>query len=53
MVCDDEKIFDAQRELIIAAYVAVQTIRLTFANHPAVRSHKVPGWLESAKVWTR
>ncbi|PPD03514.1 MAG: AAA family ATPase [Methylocystis sp.] len=49
----DEKIFERQRELIISAYAAMRTLRLMLANDPAVRSHKVPDWLQKANLWTR
>jgi hypothetical protein len=49
----DEKIFEAQQDAIISAYLAVQTLRLILANHPRARSHRVPRWLEEATIWTQ
>lgn len=49
----DDKFFEEQRQLIIEAYGALRTIRLILQNHPAVKDHKVPNWLQEAKFWTR
>jgi hypothetical protein len=49
----DQKFFRDQRDLIIEAYAAVRTIRLIFANHPAVRGHEVPDWLFKGEIWSR
>lgn len=49
----DEQIFETQREAIITAFGAVRTFRLMLANHPSARSHRVPEWLQSARIWTR
>ena len=49
----DEEICETQRETIISAYGAVRTLRLMIANHPKARSHKVPRWLQEAKIWTQ
>ena len=51
----DQKFFHLQRELIIAAYVAVRTLRLLFANHPLVSAAKIdiPDALYNGKIWKR
>jgi len=48
----DQKIFKEQRQLAMRAYDAVRTIRLMLANHPAVRSYKVPDELFNGEIWT-
>jgi hypothetical protein len=55
----DENVFDQcyfkkQREIIIKAYNAVQTLRMMLANHPTVRAAniKIPGWVQEGRVWT-
>lgn len=51
----DQIFFHQQRELVISAYKAIRTIRLIFANHPAVKEAviKVPDLLHEGKIWTR
>lgn len=50
----DQIYFHRQRELMIAAYIAVKTIRLIFTTHPAVLSTPVdiPDDLNEGKIWT-
>lgn len=50
----DQKFFHLQRELIVAAYGAVRTLRLIFKNHPLVRAAKIdiPDALYEGKIWT-
>ena len=50
----DQKFFHLQRELIVAAYKAVRTLRLIFTNHPLVRAAKIdiPDALYEGKIWT-
>jgi hypothetical protein len=50
----DQTYFQQQRELIIAAYNAVRTIRLIFTSHPAVRTTPIdiPDVLNEGKIWT-
>lgn len=48
----DQTYFQKQRELIMRAYDGVRTLRLIFANHPGVKSYKVPDWLDEGKIWT-
>jgi hypothetical protein len=47
----DQGLFKEQRSLVIEAYKAVRTIRLLFANHPAVRDYKVPDELFKGEIW--
>lgn len=49
----DLKYFKEQRQVVIAAYDAVRTIRLIFANHPSVRSNPpaVGEHLHQGKIW--
>lgn len=47
----DQGLFKEQRSLVIEAYKAVRTIRLLFANHPAVRAYKVPDELFKGEIW--
>ncbi len=47
----DQKLFQEQRALINEAYNAVRTIRLFFANHPAVRDYQVPEMLFNGDIW--
>jgi hypothetical protein len=42
-----------QRELMIRAYGAVQTLRLIFANHQKCSTVEVPDWLSEGKIWSR
>ena len=49
----DHKYFKDQRDLIIEAHRAMQTLRLIFALHPATHGYTVPEWLESRTIWTR
>ncbi|GAW32074.1 hypothetical protein [Carboxydocella sp. JDF658] len=46
----DKKYFKLQDDLIIDAYSAVRTLRLIFANHPLLKSYKVPDWLYEGKI---
>lgn len=53
----DENVFDQQyihqqRELILAAYKAVQTIRLLFSNHPNCKGIEVNQVLLEGKIWS-
>lgn len=50
----DQKFFHLQRDLIMAAYTAVRTIRLIFATHPAVRVApvEIPDLLYQGEIWT-
>lgn len=53
----DENVFDQQyihqqRELILAAYDAVRTIRLMFANHRNCKDIKVNKELFEGKIWS-
>ncbi|MDY7011228.1 MAG: hypothetical protein SVV80_10830 [Planctomycetota bacterium] len=50
----DQTYFHDQRDLIIAAYTAVRTIRLIFVNHPAVRiaTLDIPDVIYEGKIWT-
>ena len=50
----DQDYFHRQRELIQKAYRAVRTVRLIFANHPAVRAAgiDVADVLYQGKIWT-
>ena len=51
----DQKFFHDQRQIVIEAYNAIRTIRLVFANHPAVRAAhlKIPQHLYEGEIWTR
>lgn len=51
----DQKFFHQQRELVIAAYTAVRTIRLLFSNHPAVKcaKMKISDAQYQGKIWTQ
>ena len=46
----DQSLFREQRELVIAAYQAVRTIRLMLVNHPACRSIAVDQYLYEGKI---
>lgn len=53
----DENVFDQtyieqQRQLVIAAYEAVNTLRQVFSHHPQARSYQVPSWLDEGKIYT-
>lgn len=48
----DQQYIHKQRELIIEAYKAVQTIRLMFTNHPKCKDVKVDPILFEGKIWT-
>lgn len=49
----DQRYFKEQRELIIDAYSAIQTLRLLFEDHPAVKSAniEVPAPLREGRIW--
>jgi hypothetical protein len=49
----DQKYFKEQRELVKEAYNAVRTIRLAFANHPAVKKNppEIDTLLFQGKIW--
>jgi hypothetical protein len=49
----DQKYFRRQREVIIRAYEAVNTLRAIFAGLPKVKGYKVPDWLQTGKIWTQ
>jgi hypothetical protein len=42
-----------QRDLMREAYVAVRTLRLLFANHPAAKSVEVFSMLYEGKIWDK
>jgi hypothetical protein len=50
----DQKYFQEQRELMIRAYLAIQTLRLMLSTHPLVdTAHiKIPKWLSEGQIWT-
>lgn len=48
----DKSYFKIQDDLIHQCYTSVRMIRLLFANHPAVKSYKVPDWLYDGKIKT-
>lgn len=50
----DQTFFRSQRDLMMAAYNAVRTIRLIFANHPDVRvaTLDIPDLLYKGEIWT-
>jgi len=50
----DQTFFRSQRDLMMAAYSAVRTIRLIFANHPDVRvaTVDIPDLLYKGEIWT-
>jgi hypothetical protein len=48
----DQTYVKSQRDLIMKAYNAMRTLRLILANHPNVRGHSVPDWLQTGKIWT-
>jgi len=50
----DQKYFHEQRKLIMDAYDAVRTVRLVFANHPAVKRNppKISEHIFKGEVWT-
>ena len=51
----DQKFFHEQRELVIAAYTAIRTIRLLFAGHFLLRASdiKISEVLSKGKIWTQ
>jgi hypothetical protein len=49
----EQKYLLEQRDLIVAAFDAVRTIRMILENHPKVRGYKIPSYLREAKVWSR
>ena len=51
----DQKFFHQQRKLVDSAYTSIRTIRLSFANHPAVKNAniEIPEVLYKGKIWTR
>ena len=51
----DQQNFKEQRELMMQAYNAIRSIRLIFANHPAVRAQPPDIYpeLRDGKIWTR
>lgn len=51
----DQKVFHQQRELVVSAYTAIRTLRLIFANHPAVKGAEIeiPDVLYKGEVWTQ
>ncbi|MDZ4309412.1 MAG: hypothetical protein U1A24_02470 [Cypionkella sp.] len=48
----DQKYLAEQRELILAGYGAVHTLRMVLENHPLARGYRVPDHIRQAKVWT-
>jgi hypothetical protein len=48
----DQQYFKKQREVIIEANSALQTLRLILALHPAAQAYVVPNRLASGKIWT-
>lgn len=46
----DQKYFRLQRDLIIRAYLAIQTIRLFFGIHPMASSFEVPEVLKEGRI---
>jgi len=51
----DQRFFRDQRDLVIAAYTAVMTLRQFFAGHPLVRGAdlEIPHVLTEGKIWTQ
>lgn len=51
----DQKFFHQQREIIVATYTAINTLRLVLACHPKVKaaSIEVPEVLLKGKIWTQ
>ena len=47
----DQKYYHDQRQLMKQVYEAVQTLRLTLANHPNAGSFQVPRALLEATIW--
>ncbi len=50
----DQAFFHRQRELIVAAYAAIRTLRFIFANHPAVKAAdiNIPDLIQKGNIWT-
>lgn len=48
----DQQYFREQRELVVASYGAIRTLRLILANHPNVNGYSVPEWLFKGEIWT-
>jgi hypothetical protein len=50
----DQRYFREQRQLIIAAYKAIKTVRVLFELHPMVHagSIAIPPYLRDRKIWT-
>lgn len=50
----DQRYFKEQRELMIRAYEALQTIRRMISNHPSVKraNIQIPSWLYEGQIWT-
>lgn len=50
----DQKYFTKQRQILDETYNAIRTIRLIFANHPAVQNAKIdiPQVLFDGKIWS-
>lgn len=49
----DQIYMGKQRELMIKAFNAVRTLRMTIENHPNAAGYEIPNYLREAKVWTR
>ncbi len=48
----DLKYIKHQRELMVKAYRAVQTLRHILGFHPLAKGYQLPRYLESARIWT-
>jgi hypothetical protein len=49
----DQQYLKQQRELMIKAHEAVRTLRIVFSQHPSAQGHKIPEYLDTAKIWDR
>jgi len=49
----EQRFIHEQRELMIAAYKAIRTLRLIFTNNPAAKGVEVPKWLWKGDIWTK
>ena len=51
----DQNFFHQQRGLVVSAYTAIRTLRLIFANSPAVKGAniEIPDVLHEGKIWTQ
>ena len=48
----DQEYLRQQRKVVQEAYKAMRTLRLILANHPGTRTHQVPEWLQTGRIWT-